>query len=488
MLKDLQKIQSTQSKTEPRKVTQTLINPELEQDLQQLYEVRNRSDFLQQEFLLRQLAQKYNFELEEFRPLFQNYSQKKLIEASQGWQKQSLQIKYSVNYVCHQAVNSNLFSLFAAMAGVGFTLFQFGTQMHGFVTELQEQNTIARRQAIYEAWNIIRENQAQIVIPQEDYRPNGGVTQALEDLYSYDVNLSGLYIKKTQLVKLNLEKNKNLKNADLSYSNFQASNLSYAKLNYVNLNESDLSHVRFFQTELNHALFKKTHLNHAELTSAELNHAQLIKAEMIGADLSCAELKSANLTQANLEETILSRTDFEGADLQDVTWNNADLNKANLINAKNLNPEQLRKAKNWRTATYNPEFIPQLCWIHGGNLSTMNLSQFNCNQLYFKQLNGVNFHQADLQGVNLSEGILTQANLSQANLQNATLHRVDFQGADFQGANLEKANLLCANFSDATHLEPQQVKQAANWRHAIYSKEFSHKLGLNTKPSFRSCL
>jgi uncharacterized protein YjbI with pentapeptide repeats len=488
MVTELQKVESVNTakvenyqSLEPSKVTQTIINPELNQDLQQLYEVKTCSDLFQYDFFLRQLAQKYNFELEEFRQIFENYAQKKSLESSQGFQKQSLQVGYFINRFSYHAANSKLFGILAALSGVGFTLFQFGTQIHSFVTELKEQNTIARRQVIYQAWDIIRKNQDREISDNESYRSNGGVTQALEDLHSYEVNLSGLEIQRTQLVYLELQE------ADLSYSNFQGSNLNYSQFNGTNFNESNLENTKFFRAKLNNVFLRNSQLNNAELTSAQLNNSKLVNAELIGADLSNAQLKNADLTGANLTNAQLNRVNFEGANFQDVIWTNAELQKANFINAENLDPGKIREAKNWITATYNPEFIPELCWVHGGDITAVDFGQFNCKQLYFKQLDAANFSGKNMQNVNLIEASLKQANLSQTNLQNALLHRVKFQGANFQNTNLENANLLCANLTDATNLEPQQVKKAANWRSAIYSKEFNRKLGLNTKPSFRVC-
>ena len=474
------KIENSQS-TEPSKATQTIINPELNQDLQQLYEVKTRSDFFQYDVLLRQLAQKYNFELEEFRHIFENYAQKKFLETSQGFQKQSLQVGYFINRFSYHAANSKLFGIVAALSGVAFTLFQFGTEMHSFVSELQEQNTIARRQVIYQAWDIIRKNQDREISDNESYRSNGGVTQALQDLHGYEVNLSGLEIRRTQLVYLNLEE------ADLSYSNFQGSNLNNSQFTGANFNESNLENTKFFRAKLNNVFLRNAQLNNAELPSAELNQAKLNNAELRGANLTNAQLKNADLTGANFTNAQLNRVNFEGADFKGAIWTNAELQKANFTNAKNLDPVKIREAKNWITATYNPEFVPELCWVYGGDITSVDFSQFNCKQLYFKQLDTANFSGGNLQNVNLIEASLKQANLGKANLQNAFLHRVKFQGANFQNTNLENANLLCANLTDATNLEPEQVKKATNWRSAIYGKEFNRELGLNTKPSFRVC-
>ncbi|MGB3190771.1 MAG: pentapeptide repeat-containing protein [Limnoraphis sp.] len=483
MVRELQKIESVNTENEVQTATQNLINSELNLDLQQLYDVKIHSEFFHYDFLLRQLAQKYSFEPEEFSRIFKNYTQKKSLESSQGFHKQSLQLGYFINHFSEQTANSKVVSIIAALSGVAFTLFQFGTQIHSFVTELKEQNTIARRQVIYEAWDIIRKNQDQKITDNKAYRSNGGVTQALQDLNSSEVNLSGLKIQQTQLVRLKLEQK-----ADLSYSSFQGSNLNYSEfIPGTNFNESHLEKTRFFRAKLNNVYFINSHLNQAELTSAKINGANLTNADLTDADLTKAELKGANLTNANLTDAQLNRTNFKGANFQDVTWTNAELQEANLIEAKNIDPTKIREAKNWITATYNPEFIPELCWVHGGDIDSVDLSQYNCQQLYFKQLNSVDFSGANLQNVQLIKATLNQANLSQANLQNAQLHRVNLQGANLQYANLEKANLLCANLTNVANLEPQQVKKAANWRSAIYSKELSQKLGLKTKPSFRVC-
>ncbi len=159
----------------------------------------------------------------------------------------------------------------------------------------------AKRQVIYKAWEVIKSNEEEVLSEGSQFRTNNGIYQALEDLnQKYHQNLSGLSLTQTNLTRIHMEEG-----TDLSYSNFQKSNLSYAQLYSVNLNASNLEEAKFFKTNLQNALLKNAQLNQAELDSAKLQGA-------------------------NLSET------------------------------QNLEPEQVKKAQNWRSAIYSKEMSRKL--------------------------------------------------------------------------------------------------------------------------------
>ncbi|MEA5536223.1 pentapeptide repeat-containing protein [Crocosphaera sp. XPORK-15E] len=117
----------------------------------------------------------------------------------------------------------------------------------------------------------------------------------------------------------------NLHSIDLSKTNLEGANLIRANLTGVNLRESNLKG----------ANLKGANLIRANLTGANLKGANLIRANLTGANL-----KGANLTGANLARTYLIG--------------------ANFMVAINITPEQIKKAKYWQLAIYEPEFRKKL--------------------------------------------------------------------------------------------------------------------------------
>jgi uncharacterized protein YjbI with pentapeptide repeats len=184
---------------------------------------------------------------------------------------------------------------------------------------------------------------------------------------------------------------------DLSFVNFQKINLSTANLTGVNLQASILSNLN-----LNHAILSDANLNGADLSGANLTGAILIKvnsiihqetflsikfvkANLTEANLSKAILNLANFTHATMDRTILTNTqlreaimieaqlvdaNLDGADLtktnlskanlQGASFKNAILNGANLTDARGLDVEQIRMAKDHKNATFSKTFQDKL--------------------------------------------------------------------------------------------------------------------------------
>ncbi|QHG21039.1 hypothetical protein GJB62_34860 (plasmid) [Nostoc sp. ATCC 53789] len=88
----------------------------------------------------------------------------------------------------------------------------------------------------------------------------------------------------------------------------------------------------------------------ANLSSAKLSSADLRDAKLRQADLRNADLRRVNLRHADLRGADLSVPDLSGAELSDIVLNGA----------RNLTPEQVKKAVNWEKASYSEEFRVQL--------------------------------------------------------------------------------------------------------------------------------
>ncbi len=79
---------------------------------------------------------------------------------------------------------------------------------------------------------------------------------------------------------------------------------------------------------------------------------RVTKAILIEANLSRADLKDANLSRADLSSANLSRAEF---------WGKYG------VEAQNITPSQIKKAKNWEKAKYSPEFRKKLGLPHPNN-------------------------------------------------------------------------------------------------------------------------
>ncbi|MBU7581395.1 MAG: pentapeptide repeat-containing protein [Nostoc sp. TH1S01] len=220
-----------------------------------------------------------------------------------------------------------------------------------------------KKQEHYEAWRVINSAYGQ--------RASGGRLQALQDLNNDGISLAGLTAEKAYLAGINLKgadlrdanlEGTNLKNAclqeiDLRNANLQQADLRYANLEGANLRNANLqgqstnlSYTNFHNAYLSHANFQLAYLWSANLQGADLSYANLQEADLSYANLQGANLKYANFQGADLSPTNLDKANFQGADLQ-----NADLR-----DAQNLNPEQVKLARNWEHAKYDEALRMQL--------------------------------------------------------------------------------------------------------------------------------
>lgn len=183
----------------------------------------------------------------------------------------------------------------------------------------------------------------------------------------------------------------------------------------------------------------------------------LSNSNLIGADLQSADLSSANLIGIELD----------GADLSGANLELADLERAYLIGT-NLSNVNLRGAN-----------------LIGAHLSNANLSYANLSAAY---LSGVDLEAANLVGANLTGANLIDANLSGANLNGTNLNGAKLIGAylfgtklvnvNLQGANLKEAKLDGTRIDDNTTVSVEQILQANDWQHAVYSDRLQQNLPL----------
>jgi hypothetical protein len=191
--------------------------------------------------------------------------------------------------------------------------------------------------AQYQAWQMVNSAQGQAV--------SAGRLEALQDLNNDRISLEGLDAKEAHLRFINLQ------GANLQYAQFQNAKLTGANL-------------------------QRTHLRFAKFQEANLSGVNFYKADLRKADLKDAQIdlleRDSKKIPSNFHEANLENASLKCADLKDAVFLKANLNKADLRGAKNLTPAQVKLAKNWQYAYYNPEFQKQL------SLSLQTLEKIQC--------------------------------------------------------------------------------------------------------------
>jgi uncharacterized protein YjbI with pentapeptide repeats len=178
------------------------------------------------------------------------------------------------------------------------------------------------------------------------------------------VNLSSADLINAKLIRAKLIRAKLIR-ANLSYANLSSANLRAADLSSADLSSADLS-----SASLSYGKLIRANLSSAKLIRANLRGVNLIRADLIRADLSYAKLIRANLIRANLSYANLSGADLIRADLRGANLSGAYLNCdtflpeklicTNLKGVKNLTSQQIKAAKNWEKACYDPKLRKEL--------------------------------------------------------------------------------------------------------------------------------
>lgn len=286
-----------------------------------------------------------------------------------------------------------------------------------FVAEIPkraEQQATARKRARYEAWQIVNAN--------EGKKSDGGRLDALQDLNQGKASLAGINLDNAFLSRIDF-RNATLRLASFDAAFLDGANLSGADLRGAkftggaflygtNLSKADLHSAilsgAFFDgetafkdadlsfTDLRKASFWKTNLENSDLSNADLRGSILLDARLAGTnlrnaklekvvytkgtlfppdfdpvnnhmyliapgiDLSGADLSDVNLLIAPLEGSSLAGANLSNADLDRADLRDADIKNARFLNTRNLTVDQIKSAKNWKSAIFDDEFREQL--------------------------------------------------------------------------------------------------------------------------------
>lgn len=153
------------------------------------------------------------------------------------------------------------------------------------------------------------------------------------------------------------EENQKLKlsNINIAKANLKEANLQGAYLYDANLQEANLRKANLYNANLMEANLYNANLMEANVLGANLQKANLMETNFKGACLVIAKLHRANLYKANLMEAKLQGANLQGAYLKEAYLQGTDLEKADLRGAESLTVDQIKLAKNWEMAIYDPE-------------------------------------------------------------------------------------------------------------------------------------
>ncbi|MEB3249125.1 MAG: pentapeptide repeat-containing protein [Merismopediaceae bacterium] len=170
----------------------------------------------------------------------------------------------------------------------------------------------------------------------------------------YKTRLQGAKLKGAKLFEANLSESFLGAEDNLLEKIKQANNsgipLSDSLARLIDLNTASLEFAL-----LERANLSKSNLRGVNFTSANLREANLQKADLSGAKLEEAKLREADLSGADLNGAKL-----DGATLEMAILNGANLEEADFTGAKDLEPPQVKKAKNWEKAIYDPDLSKRL--------------------------------------------------------------------------------------------------------------------------------
>ncbi|BDA71794.1 hypothetical protein CAL7716_059600 [Calothrix sp. PCC 7716] len=183
--------------------------------------------------------------------------------------------------------------------------------------------------------------------------------KALEKLVELGEPLNNINLERANLESANLT-GANLTGANLTGANLRGATLASANLYVANLYIADLYIADLESANLRGATLASANLRGANLYAANLYAANLTGANLTGADLESANLTGASLSGANLSGAHLESTDFKDAEFGCENFFKEKIGCTNLKNAKNLTPEQVKQAKNWEKAEYDPELRKKL--------------------------------------------------------------------------------------------------------------------------------
>lgn len=355
----------------------------------QLEQIKNP---IHQEYELLQAAKRCDLPLDSFRQMFKHYRRQ---QQDTKWRQSPLtsllwRTEITLEWLNQRLSQMDIFPVLDYLSKLSIIL---GLIVYvGESGERDEQKLTQQRRANYEAWSVIRAD--------EGRAHSGGRIDALQQLNQNKgslagVNLAGAYLSGVKLSQAQLN-GATLNNARLNDANLQGAIFTKSDLHQANLINANLQEAFFFQANLRDAALSEANLTGATLSRANLVGANLAEAKLDKVDLENAiynsetdfppnfdpskhsavllkpganlqdknfseqDLTNLNLSQVNFKQANLKQANLQKANLENANLEGADLEAADLRAAKGLNITQLKGAKNWESANYDPLLRQQL--------------------------------------------------------------------------------------------------------------------------------
>lgn len=196
----------------------------------------------------------------------------------------------------------------------------------------------------------------------------------LANYYLPGIDLSAANLSKANLQKANLEEadlsKANLHRADLRKAYMRKANLSQSDLSQANLSgetimeEANLSKANLQKANLRETFMKKVNFSQADLSQANLSGGTkgtvLEKSNFSGANLQETVLENTYLVEANMSSANMSSANLRSAKLEKANLQDANISGANFEGTYGLQPDQVKRAKNWEKAIYDEDFRKKL--------------------------------------------------------------------------------------------------------------------------------
>lgn len=234
----------------------------------------------------------------------------------------------------------------------------------------------------YWSWREMKLNAAQKLIEEcLDQQTCEENVEALEKLVKAKKSLKLLNLPNAHLENAHLE-NAHLSSANLENTHLENAHLENAHLENVNLAIAHLENAHLENAHLENVNLSNAHLEGANLQGANLQGAHISHDHLQGADLNRANLHGLHIYQVDFKQTNFYRANLSGtyfyrANFDQANFYGANLQGAQLIEAQNLTPAQIKSACNWSQAVYKGVWSSaQSKWV----------TDHKANQQFLKQL------------------------------------------------------------------------------------------------------
>ncbi|MFM6224508.1 MAG: pentapeptide repeat-containing protein, partial [Dolichospermum sp.] len=297
------------------------------------------SDPLTREYqfaLLEKEAEKAGLSAETYRRLYETYLQNKehIPQYPQIWWSLVEWVSWFLKFP--KNIKLRLLKTILSIALEKGVLISLAVTLFKYFQEAPKR----QQQDHYQAWSIINSANGQ--------KASGGRIEALEDLNEDGVKLWNLVVDEADLSGIKLD------NGQLAHTSFKNSLLECEQNKCSSLRKANLYKANFYNASLSKIDFRETNLIDANFKKAHLEQAKFQKAHLYKANLEESTIKGANFQGADLEDTKFKDAIMCG-DVFDQATSSRKYICANFIEAKNLTPEQVKSAKNWEKACYDPE-------------------------------------------------------------------------------------------------------------------------------------